>query len=222
MNQVEFVIDRKKSIVLLGILLVSVIVISQLPPMVISSFEWNVEVGDELVFQIISTGIIGFGGQGKLQWLHLNNSIIIANITYLPNLSSFYTSHSFISDVVNVTKVSCRFENGSLVQENDRIIVNLISMSLLPGNSWNELDSLFLDDYIRSLSFGDMEYTWVSRYDENDFFFGHQGSFAEGTNGWKALVNMTTGSPITLENYDYIHGSSEILKLDFLGYNVRG
>ena len=198
-----------------------VIVVSQLPTMAFTSFEWNIEVGDELVFHISSTGIIGFGWS-TLQWTHLNNSIIVANITNLPELYSFYTSHSFISDVVNITKVNCRFQNGTSVSGYDRIVESLISMALLPTNSWNEIDSLFLDVHTRRGTSWYMEYTWVSRYEEDDFFFGHQGSFFEGMKGWNAHINMTTGIPVTIEDYDHMLGGYENLRLDLIEFNESG
>lgn len=215
--------NRKKSVILVGSIIVGVIVISLLPPMVFSSFDWGVEVGDTMTFKVIATGMPTFyGGAHFPSWIHLNNTIIIANVTYLPALGSFYTSHTFTTDVVNKTKVTCRFQNGTVIQGRDSIVMNLISMSLLPANSWNDLDSLFLDDYIRGGSFSSIEYTWVSRFEEGDFFFGHQGHFPEGKTGWKTLVNMTTGIPFVIENYDHIHGGWDNLRLDLFVFDESG
>ena len=196
--------DRKRAGFVLCIVLVGVVVISQLPPMVFSSFEWDVKLGDSMTFKILVTGNPRIQGDYEsLQWFHLNNTVIIANVTHLPTLVSFYTSDSFIVEVVNITKVSCIFENGTQITGNDRVVTDLISMALIPIGSWNELDSLFLDDYIHSQSFGDFEYTWVSRYENSHFFFSHHGDFAEGEKGWKSHISITSGIPKSIEWYEY-------------------
>lgn len=192
------------------------------PPLVIIELEWNVKSGDLLSYELYATGTRDELNQGLgFKWSHLNNTRILVNITYLPILSDLYTSEAFLENIVQVTKVSCSFENGTPLSDQDLFIETLVSKSLLPVIPWEYLDSMFPDQWIGEFQMYEPDYTWVSRFDDDLFVFGRLGNSWHFTKGWSALINMTAGIPFKIENHDNYHDygfTTDILELTLVEY----
>ncbi|MFW9797825.1 MAG: hypothetical protein ACFFE2_12370 [Candidatus Thorarchaeota archaeon] len=175
-------------------------------PVIIYEPEWNVIKGSLLTYEINVTGDRDeLNGLYSYQWVHLNNTRIIVNVTYLPNLVEFYTSENFILDVVDVQKVVCCFENGTSLSESDSFVSTLISRALLPVSSWKNFDSMFPDHFSGQWEMYEPNYSWVAGFEGDRFFFGYLGESWHFSRGWSAQIELTSGIPYRIENHDNYH-----------------
>lgn len=224
--------SRARWVIRGGIFVVAVILLSQLiitptsePPIVANGLEWKVKSGDLLTFSIYVTGSRSFELEGfGYIWTHLNNTRIVANVIGLPTLDGFYNSTDFIDGIVELQKVSCTFENGTSLSYDDLFLRGLISMALFPTGSWIELDLLFSNSWNGEWMMYGPDYVWVSRLDEETFFFGHLGESWHFTKGWSSRINTTTGIPLAIEIHDDYHDAgftSDSLHMDLVNYTTN-
>lgn len=187
------------------------------PPVVITELEWNIKTGDVLTYEINVTGGRDEPNQPfSYLWAHLNNTRILVNVTHLSVLLAFYTAEDFIESVVEVPKVTCRFENGTPLSDSDLFIESLVSKALLPVTSWEAFDLLFPDQWSGESQMYEPDYTWVAGFDEGQFFFGYLGISWHYTKGWSSRINMTTGVPLMIETHDNYHdfgSTTDVLEL---------
>jgi len=204
---IDLMMNRKRATILVGMLCIGMILMTQLPPITFVSINWGIEEGLELTIGISLSGRSSYNYEDQqLSWLFLNNTNIVAKVTNLPILTTVYTSDGFIEQIVNVTKVECRFENGSSFAGDNLFIASVISQALLPIGGWNEIDFLYFDEYNPDPAFvDDMEYRWVSRFEDGSFFFAHQGIDRDGGEGWNSWINTTTGTPSNITIYKSVN-----------------
>jgi hypothetical protein len=192
------------------------------PPLVITGLEWNIKSGDSLVYEINVTATRDdFNELASPLWAHLNNTRIVVRVTQLPLILPFYSSTNYIKSIVMTSKVSCRFENGTLLYEPDLFIESLVSKALLPVGSWEYLDSMFPDEWSGEFEMYEPDYTWIARFDEEQFFFGYLGVSWHYTKGWSARMNVTSGIPMFIETHDNYHDCGftiDILELTLVDY----
>ena len=192
------------------------------PELVISGLEWNIKTGDSLVYEINVTATRDdINELFTPMWAHLNNTRIVVTVTHLPMIQPFYSSTDYIESIVNISKISCRFENGTPLSDSDLFLESLISKALLPVGSWEFLDVMFLDDWSGEWEMYEPDYTWIARFNEEGFFFGYLGLSWHSTKGWSAMMNVTSGVPLFIETHDNYHdyGSTiDILELTLVDY----
>ncbi|MBN2228735.1 MAG: hypothetical protein JW779_04005 [Candidatus Thorarchaeota archaeon] len=199
--------SKRRAVLLVLVLAISLLLVMQFQSMSIVFLEWEVEPGDLIQFNVTaSVERDETWSRIPPRWMHLNNTTVIANVTNLPSLYILYTSGRFISEVVSPLKVSCFFENGTDLSEEDQFIESLISMALFPNGSWNELDLLFADEYE-----GDRfriytpDYRWIAYLNGNEFYFSYTGISWHSTIGWSARIDTATGIPVFIVKYDGYH-----------------
>lgn len=134
--------------------------------------------------------------------LPLNNTEVIFRVTHLPSIPVMVSPEGLLASILNQTKCSVRFANGSAVAEDhSAVLVSLFSKCLLPRGNWALLDRLF-DDIFISYSMYKLDYAYISRIEKDSFFFGHIGDSQHGQGGWSGLVNMTTGVPSSIRQFE--------------------
>lgn len=195
------------------ILIIASVTVQEDPnqPLMVSGGDWGVILGSQYLFSISVTGLqTSFSRESPPELAILNNTMILATITDLPEIEGAYTNDSFLSGLVLRTKVSCSFENGTaIVEPYLSHLIGLLSYSILPVEMWEGIDLLYADSYNTSYSWFQTKWTWVGRF-ENDssFFFAHQGKGYHGSEGWRAWVALDTGMPSLIEDYsNFIWGS---------------
>lgn len=192
------------------------------PPIVIAGLEWNIEIGDSLIFNLnVTAESDSFNELWQSSWAHLNNTRIIANVISLPTIQPIYTSAEYIESVVMTSKVSCRFENGSMLSEEDMFIESLVSKALLPICQWEYLDQLFSDQPVAEFQMYEPDYAWTVSIDEGTLLFGKYGISWHFTKGWSTRVNMTSGVPLMIETHDNYHDAgytNDSLQLTLVSY----
>lgn len=211
-----------------GVLVIMLIILLGLnttsePPFVITELEWNIEVGDSLIFDLnVTAESDSFNELWQSSWTHLNNTRVIANVTSLPLIQQiYYTSAEYLESIVMTLKVSCRFENGSQLSETDRFIESLVSKALLPVCRWDYLDHLFSDQPVPEWQMYEPDYRWGITIDEDAVFFGEYGESWHYTKGWSTKVNMTSGVPLMIETHDNYHDAgytNDCLQLTLVSY----
>jgi len=193
-------------VVLVLVLVIGSLFVTQLQPMSFVSLEWEIHLGDAISFNITASVDRDMSWDFiPARWTHLNNTTVIANVTSLPSLCIFYTSWGFIRDIVSPLKVSCFFENGTDLSEEDRFIESLISKALFPNGSWNELDMLFADEYEGEFRMYEPDYRWVASLNGDEFYFFYGGISWHSTIGWSARIDTATGIPMFIEKHDEYH-----------------
>lgn len=216
-------LDRKTKS---GILVIITVIFSPIlwisDPLVIDASElnWSVDTGDEVIYNLVystANSYLDPSNETLAFWLEpLNNTQVIFEITYLPEIPQFLNAIEFIDLVLNQTKSVVRFLNGSEIPTEYHEILNpLLSRCLLPIGDWIYIDRLYIDNPTPSTVY-ELEYTYLSSFEENHFKIGNAGLSQHGNEGWYGRINMTTGLPITVRQYSRWHfGFSPSYGYDF-------
>ncbi|MFW9927740.1 MAG: hypothetical protein ACFFDM_13405 [Candidatus Thorarchaeota archaeon] len=168
-------------------------------------FHWAVEVDDEFEFDIQVLGYMNNASE-EVPFADFNNTRIVAKIVDLPNIT-LVNNETELIDVVNSLKVECRFDNGTGItlnnrhgyyERSNRSIPEIVSRAFLPVDGWSFIDSLFIDDD----GFQGYPDWYFSRFEEDSFFMGYGWYFIDFGYGWKAHLNLTTGSPLSIEHWE--------------------
>ncbi|MFW9958819.1 MAG: hypothetical protein ACFFCT_12175 [Candidatus Odinarchaeota archaeon] len=156
--------------------------------------QWGVEVGDQFSYSLEALGFFDYYYDHHC--LPLNNSVIIFNITSLPEIPFYCDQPKFSELIVNRVKGYALFENGSSMnQECEIIVTSLISKALLPVGDWAYIDTLYDD-----------QGAWFSFSDGDFFHFGLISQYSLGAPGWSAKISLDDGVPITVtEHPPYWH-----------------
>jgi len=199
---------------------VGVLVAMRPAPIATPDFEWGVHIGDSFRYEIAIHGNYPLAGRLSHQtfeeMLLINGTTIRANVTSLPPLDGITNSSSFFSEVVNVSKVICVFDNGSEIHnDTEAILVPAISGCILPIGGWQYIDSLYQDEIPY---FSSSLQLMVSRLYPDHFFFGYILSNNIDSNwGWYGNVSLSNGAPISVmwkNNHQYLTVYLELTLVD--------
>lgn len=159
------------------------------------TFSWGIEVGDEFVYDVSVTGNSSTTTQVRPPPLEpMNNTRIIVEIISLPNLTLYYYGASFIQEVVEHPKTSCRFEDGSDIPAEYYYAMNShASGYILPTGAWSHLDSLFPNQVNQAITNQEL---YISVSGGNSFFFGYWLNETSNTSEWHGILDLTTGVPV--------------------------
>lgn len=155
------------------------------PDPVWDELTWNIEEGDSLAYRIVD-----------YDYYLINNTVIIANITDLPQYSIYYTSDSFASSIIEVNKVDVLLENGSeLVGNYERFARLSLSHAILPCGEWELLDMLYVNP--ENASFGPTGSLtgYISKLENDYFLLGYEAVDFDSSRGWNAHISLETGLP---------------------------
>ena len=152
-------------------------------------FEWGIDIGESFNYEILTWGDYGnqyVAGVPSSTFINLNNTIIEAVIVTLPAVNWITNANSFLSSVVQVIKVNCRFVNGTeLASQDNEILSEMISVCLLPIGDWSVLDSFYNDEiapwepsqeyYASRLLESQFDFEWTSYgdFDSREEWTGH-------------------------------------------------
>ncbi len=182
-----------------------------------SELYWAVEIGDEFEYSVFHMSSTSEHGVANISYLQLNRSLVVFEITSLPEIPLVMDETTYIDSIIDQIKCEVRFENGSDIPaefRNDCIL--LFSHYLLPVGDWDYTDSLF--DYDPSYNIGETVYDYLGYQGDGVFIIGHIGSEHHGSEGWKGNVNMTSGVPsyfIYSSGYMWGDGTSTSFRLSF-------
>ncbi len=168
----------------------------------IYEFEWAVDVGDTFNFQIIVTGmtIFDFAESGPPPYIECNESMICAEVTYLPRNTTSLDNATLLSEIILPIKFNCTFENSSALPEPlHGKLIRLLSWTIVPLDNWELLHSSYyknnfleLRDYVGqeicSSKMDDSSLNITVRKQRN---WLHPGAVEI----WGSPINMTTGLP---------------------------
>lgn len=170
--------------VTIGLLFVVYVNLNE-PDPVWDELSWNIEEGDSLTYSIVSDG----------NYINLNYTLIIANVTTLPQCSILYTSDSFASSIIEMSKVAVLFENGSELGDRDNFVRMLLSQAILPCGEWELLDSLYVDPEDASFGPSGSLEGYISKLESDYFLLGHERVDFDSSSGWIAHISLETGLP---------------------------
>lgn len=202
----EFVLAAVVAVmVTIGILFVTFASLYE-PDLVWDELSWNIEEGDSVTYNIVSDGSY-----------FNNNTVIIANVTALPQYSILYTSYSFALSIIEVSKVDVLFENGSELGGRDYFVRMLLSKAILPCGEWELLDSLYVNPEDASFGpTGSLE-GYISKLESDYFLLGYERVDFDSSSGWNAHISLETGLPFYIQYWvteisqtGYIHMETRI------------
>ena len=158
--------------------------------------HWGVEVGNQYSYSVEALGSNFYDKPCSA----LNNSIVVFEITNLPSIPRYCDRIRFIDSIVDETKVSVTFDNGtSLNSECDNILTRLFSNSLLPIGDWGYIDDLYHDRARGGLG-APVQDPWYSRLSRDSFHFGEVHITCVGAPGWTAEISLEDGVPIAFSD----------------------
>jgi hypothetical protein len=161
--------------------------------------NWNVEVGDQFSYSVEALGYDFFEKPCTV----LNNSIVVFEITSLPNIPLYCDRNDFTDSIVDESKVIVTFDNGTnLDSECASVLTRLFSSSLLPIGDWSYIDGLYYDRARGGLG-APVQDPWYSRLSRDSFHFGAIAISCVGAYGWSAVISLEDGVPIVFHEYPY-------------------
>ncbi len=170
------------------------------PDLVWDELSWNIEEGDGVTYNIVSNS----------SYIN-NNTVIIANVTVLPQFWILYTPNSFSSSIIEMSKVDVLYENGSELGGYDFYFRMLLSKAILPCGEWELLDSLYVNP--EDASFGPTTNLagYISKLESDYFLLGYVSVDFDSDRGWNAHISRETGLPFYIQvwvnDYSYLTGS---------------
>lgn len=191
---------RKKQLaaIIVGIIIVAIgvaIVLFSKERRSSSDLNWNVEVGEDFIFELESSyyeSDSGFNITIFAQMSALNHTRIRVEVINLPNIPSMIDGNIFSAEIITSVKTFCTFENGSnLPAYYGEEINRLLSSCLLPTGDWDLLDWCFADDVSNAFYPG----VYFSELQMDHFRLGYELWPGDATIRWSANVTLTTGIP---------------------------
>jgi hypothetical protein len=166
------------------------------------TFSWAIEEGDEFIFDVIVTGITTNGTDERLPpYADMNITRISVQITSLPNVSIVFYSRHFLGNIVEHTKTSSHFANGTDIPSEYRFTINRhVSRCMLPIGGWLHLDAFFPNQVDRS--FVDYE-SYLSHFRGPSFYFGHIENTTYESEEWYGIIDLETGVPLFVSFWLY-------------------
>ena len=166
------------------------------------TFSWAIEEGDEFIFDVLVTGITTNGTDERPPpYVDMNNTRISVQITSLPNVSIVFYARHFLEDIVEHTKTSSHFVNGTDIPLEYRATVNRrVSSCILPIMGWLHLDGFFPNQIDRSII--DYE-SYLSYFKRPSFYFGYIENATYEAQEWHGIINLETGIPLFVSFWLY-------------------
>lgn len=200
------------------ILLVTSVGLIYIYPIVNPEFEWGVDVGDELLFEITISDYIAWEDWviydfDDDDWFPLgifpedNGTQFIATITDLPTLNDIIDS-SRLRNVIGSAKVECRYANGSTHLAGDSVLNLLVSSFLLPIGGWSSIQFFFPIEGYNRYKTGVMKIGCIL-YDSY-FFMGIASMVVDYTIDARANISLSNGVPSSII-WEYEHNEEHVL-----------
>jgi hypothetical protein len=189
-----------------------------LVPLLNPEFEWGVDVGDELLFEIKISKyetwedwVIYDSSEGD--WIPLgiypedNGTQFIAVIRNLPTLNGIADS-SQLRIVIESVKVECRYNNGSAHSASDSVLNSIVSYFLLPTGGWSSIQFFFPIEGYNPYRTGIMKIGCIL-YDSY-FFMGIASMVVDYTIDTRANISLSNGVPSSV-TWEYEHNEEHVL-----------
>jgi len=172
-----------------------------------TNLVWSIDIGDEFIYQVEASHFVEYNtyNVSSQDIAAINNTRIRMVITSLPDIPQMINGELFITEVINLTKTHCSFENGSEITPDCYNVINtLLSATLLPTGDWTLLDILYPDEV--STAFYPGEFTSALH---NDYFhFGYELWPMDAILRWSANVTLDNGIPLRVVDYKDFSGST--------------
>jgi hypothetical protein len=171
------------------------------------TFSWAIEEGDDFIFDVIVTGQTTNSTVHPLPFADMNNTRISVEIVSLPNVSIVFYSRPFLENIVEHTKTSSRFINGTEIPSERRFTINRhVSQCVLPIGGWLHLDSFFPNHIDRPF----MEHeSYLSVFRKPFFYFGYSENETIEAQRWYGIIDLETGVPLIVSFW--LYGTSQAL-----------
>jgi len=165
------------------------------------TFSWAIEEGDDFIFDVIVTGQTTNSTVLPLPFVAMNNTRISVEIISLPNVSIVFYSKPFLENIVEHTKTSSCFINGTEIPTAYRFTINKhVSRCVLPIGGWLHLDAFFQNQINRPF----MEHeSYLSVFRRTSFYFGYSENDTLKAQGWYGIINLETGVPLIVSFWLY-------------------
>jgi len=174
-----------------------------------TNLVWSIDIGDEFIYQVETSFFVEYNTYNisSQDITAINNTRIRMVITSLPDIPQMINGELFITEVINLTKTHCSFENGSEITPSCYNVINtLLSATLLPTGDWTLLDILYPDEV--SDAFYPGEFT--SALHDDYFLFGYELWPGDAILRWSANVTLDNGIPLRAVDYADFSGVTGI------------
>ncbi len=174
-----------------------------------TNLVWSIDIGDEFIYQVETSHFVvdNFYNISFQDITPINNTRIRMVITSLPDIPQMINGELFITEVINVTKTHCSFENGSEIAPSCYNVINtVLSAALLPAGDWTLLDILYPDEVSNAFYPGE----FTSALHDDYFLFGYELWPMDAIIRWSANVTLDKGIPLRAVDYKDFSGSTGI------------
>jgi hypothetical protein len=159
-------------------------------------FSWAIEEGDEFDFDVTVKGNMTAGLTViPPPYASMNNTRISVQIVSLPNVSIIFYASSFIENVVQYSKTSTSFVNGTSIPISNYAEINtLMSRCILPIGGWGHLDLLFPNQFDRPIM---NQESYISTHLRTSILFGYKSNTSSYEFEWQGIIDLDRGVPLT-------------------------
>jgi len=168
-------------------------------------FSWQIDEGDQFVYDVSVTGFYRSGASTlPLPLAPLNNTQVQVEIISLRNISLFVTAASFAETVIDYQKTDTTYADGTRIHVLHYYEINtLASRCFLPRGTWSRLGSFYPDQFSRPDNTTIAVESYFA-YQFHEFFIIGFVSYAEtAESGWFGYISPETGVPLNMTSWGW-------------------
>lgn len=196
---------RKKLVTALAITLIVTLVVAVSTEGIrqYMEFNWEIDEGDQFVYDVSVTGFFRTGSSTlPLVLAPLNNTQVQVEIVSLENISLFISPSAFAETVIEDVKTDTTYSDGTRIHVLMYNQINtLTSRCFLPIGTWSLLGSFYPDQFARPDNLTSPVESYFA-YQFHEFFiigFVSYSNFSES--GWFGYVSPETGVPANMTSW---------------------
>jgi len=194
---------RKKLVTALAITLIVTLVVAVSTEGIrqYMEFNWEIDEGDQFVYDVSVTGFFRTGFSTlPLVLAPLNNTQVQVEIVSLENISLFISPSTFAETVIEDVKTDTTYSDGTRIHV---LMYNQINTlrCFLPIGTWSLLGSFYPDQFARPDNLTSPVESYFA-YQFHEFFiigFVSYSNFSES--GWFGYVSPETGVPANMTSW---------------------
>ena len=180
------------------------------------NFEWQVNEGDQFLYDVSVTGYFRPGEQSlALTLAPLNNTQVMVEVVSLPDVPLFISPTLFAENVIEFVKTDTTHANGTSIHVLRYYEINtLASRCILPRGTWSYLSSFYPDEVLHPTN-ASIQIQSYFAYQVHEYFIIGFASYAEtAESGWFGYILPETGVPYNMTSWGW--SSSDIADFSYV------
>jgi hypothetical protein len=179
-------------------------------------FSWQIDEGDQFVYDVSVTGYSRSGSiTHTLTLALLNNTRVQVEIISLNNLTLFLSPSHFAETVIEHVKTNTTFANGTIIPITRYHAINtLASRCFLPRGAWSVLGSFYPNQVARPDNMTTPVESYYAYQYQQFFIIGFVTYTETAESGWFGYISLDTGVPVNMTSWAW--SSTDTLEFSYV------